>query len=474
MLGTPYVEILRAEGFQPAGELNYRLHLSAWWHPAPDRLLQVIVLPLGDTALVKGDKSYYLKSVSTEGETWARDIGSLHDYLEAHFPELRIAFSHFRDVPPDLAKAEVRRRLAVEAPMQPLPTVEEIAQLQNELQAVRRAAHMTNGVMALMAHQPDLLTGYLREKSTTARADVDRLQGQLDRKRQRLDLLQHLQREYQQKGSAAVYAFSISSNVQVAESADQFRVALRAVGTELTDMHRYQVTQKLAGGRLNIHVAEATEPAVAWIEQWFGGALSPNQTRRLNPQFDRLRSVADDHTMVTPDDPIVVEGHVRHAEKHLAAHVVSDVLRRLDNPDLAVQKAALSPESVSADVLPLTLGWHVGESGKLGLQAVFPLAQMGHVYISGTTGSGKSFLARVLMEEAAQHQQLGVLVLDPRNQSAGLLLPEDHPKVLRHYDEFGVDVEHARGFAFSYLRPPSPMPRPCPRTARRWRRDDPS
>jgi hypothetical protein len=96
--------------------LNYRLHLTAWWHPSPDKLLQVIVLSVGDAALTKGDESYYLKSVSTERETWARDIGLLHDYLEGHFPELRLAFSHFHDVPPELALAEVRRRLAVEAP----------------------------------------------------------------------------------------------------------------------------------------------------------------------------------------------------------------------------------------------------------------------------------------------------------------------------------------------------------------------
>src|SRR3954466_6858271 len=135
MLGEVYADILRHEGFQLVGSLDYRLRLSAWWNPNSDKLLQVIILNVGRAALIKADKTYHLKSVSVEGETWARDIGLLHDWLEGHFPELRISFSHFRDVPPELAQAEVHRRMAVEAPTQPTPTIEEIATLQRQLQA---------------------------------------------------------------------------------------------------------------------------------------------------------------------------------------------------------------------------------------------------------------------------------------------------------------------------------------------------
>ena len=40
----------------------------------------------------------------------------------------------------------------------------------------------------------------------------------------------------------------------------RFGDALQAVVKELTDLHRYQVTQKLGGGRLNIQVEEAADP----------------------------------------------------------------------------------------------------------------------------------------------------------------------------------------------------------------------
>ena len=132
---SAYPEILRQEGFQRIGHLDYRLRISLWWHPGPEKLLQVLVVEIGDCLILKGDKSYYLKSISAEGETWARDTSMLHSYLENHFPEVRISFSHFRDLPPALAQAEVRRRLAIDAPTQPVPTVEQIAELQSQLQA---------------------------------------------------------------------------------------------------------------------------------------------------------------------------------------------------------------------------------------------------------------------------------------------------------------------------------------------------
>jgi hypothetical protein len=418
---------------------------------------------LGRATLIKGDKSYYLKSVGTEGETWARDIRLLHDYLEGHFPELRISFSHFRDVPPELAQTEVRRRMALEAPTQPIPTVEEIARLQKQLEATRLDVATTIGFAELMTGQSDVLSGHLQQLTRTRRAQIDRLQDQIERGEQRLGLLQHLQREYQHKGSAAVYSFSISSNIQVAENPVQFQDALRAVVKELSDMNRYQVTQKLSGGRLNIQVAEATEPAINWIEQWLGGALTPTQVHRRSPNLDLVRKATEDHVMVTPDDPIVVNDHVRHAETHMAARFVSNVLERLDKTDRFAQKAALSPESISPETIPLSLGWEVDDTGKMTRPVAFPLTEMVHIYVSGTTGGGKSFLARVLVEEAAQYKQLSILVLDPRNQAIGLLVPEDRPKILQQYEHFGMKPGRARGFRFSYFAPALPFTPPLPK-----------
>jgi hypothetical protein len=459
MLSIPFADRLRHEGFELIGRLDYRLHLTVWWNP--EKLIQVVILTIGPIALVRGDKSYYLKSISAEGETWVRDIPALHDYLESHFPELRLSFSHFRNVPASLTAAEVARRMAVEAPT--LPTVDDIAQLQSQLLAKQRDARSAEGMMALSGSGPDLLSSYMRQQTRMQQGQMDQLKEQIERQQRRLNLLQHLQREHEQKGSAASYAFSVSSNVLFAEDAPRFGDALAAVVKELMDMHRYQVTQKLGGGRLNIQVGEAKEPAVAWIEQWFGGALAPMQMRGFSSAFDALRRASEQNMIVTPDQPIVTADHVRWPQKHLAARVVSDFLQRLDKTEAAAQRTSLSPESILPDAMPLALGYRVEASGKMLGPVAFPLNQMVHLFVSGTTGSGKSFLARVLIEEAARHQQLSVLVLDPRNQSIGLLVPEDRPKIIERYQEFAMAPKDARGFAFNYFAPGLPYADPPPK-----------
>lgn len=454
MLSILHTNLLRREGFQLIGRLDYRLSLTIWWNP--QKLLQVIVLSIGQAALIKADKTWYLKSISPAGETWARDIPALHDYIEGHFPELRLSFSHFRDVPPGLAKAEVHRRMAVEAPTFPMPTVEQIAKLQAQLLAKQQDIQATEDLMALSTTGADLLSGYMHQQTRTQNGQIAQMKEQVERQKQRLSFLQHLQHEYEQKGSAASYSFSISSNAQFAENPRQFQDALREVVKELVDTSRYQVMQKLGGGRLNIQVAEATEPAIVWLEHWFGGSPAPMQMRKFNAAVDALRKAAEEHMIVTPDEPIVAEGHVRHAAKHLAARVVSDIVQRLDKTEAAAQKAALSPEGIPAEAMPLSLGYRVDETGKMLGQAAFPLTQMVHLFVSGTTGGGKSFLARVLVEEAALQKDLSVLVLDPRNQSVGLLVPEDRAKILGQYEQFGMKPQQARGFGFSYFAPGLP------------------
>lgn len=438
-----YLNLLRDAGFALIGRIDYRLSLTAWWNPA--HRVQVLLLELGESVLIKADKTYYLQSVSEQGETWARDIPQLHDYLEHHFPEVRIAFSHFRDVPEPLAEREARRRMTLDAPTLPLPSVEQIAQLQRQLQSIRHAAQSAETHRSYFDDQPDLLSGYLHQQVRHQHSNIQQLEAELQRKQQRLDLLHQLQHEYQRKGSAAVYSFNIHSSLHIVVDAHGFSDALAAVVKDVQDQHRYHVTQKLQGGRLNIQIAEIDEPAIAWIEQWFGGTLSPTQIERLG--LHGRAAVPQDQVIVTPDEPIQVDGYVRAAEKRLGARVLSTFVSRLDKTGAHPRET----EEVSAAALPLRIGVKVDNAGRDLGPAVLPLTQVVHMALSGTTGSGKSFAARVLIEEAAMVDGLNILILDPRNQCAGLLVPEDRPEVIQHYARHGMEPEGARAFAFDYV-----------------------
>lgn len=102
--------------------------------------------------------------------------------------------------------------------------------------------------------------------------------------------------------------------------------------------------------------------------------------------------------------------------------------------------------------------------------ATFPLSKFVHTYISGTSGSGKSYAARALIKEAAQHPSLAILVLDPRNQAAGLLRPEDRPSILKRYHDFEMQPGNAKGIPFDYFAPAMPWVTPLPKDLRQLAR----
>jgi hypothetical protein len=270
---------LLQRGFERIGQLDNRLPVAIWW--AQDRRLQVLLIRIGGTALLRGNKSYYLRSITRDGETWARDIPALHAYLETHFTEMRLAFSHWRDVPKEIAETEALRRFTHDAPATEVPTREQLDRLVAEARDVERMTRDDHALFSLAQRSSDLFTQYVRQLSASQRAGIDQRREALEDMRRRYDTLQQLQREYWRKGSAAVLTFEVGSNLQTAEDSATFERALHSVVDELIDYDRFQIRQKLQGGRLNVQVAEAQEPIWSWIEQWFGGALSPIQLQRI-------------------------------------------------------------------------------------------------------------------------------------------------------------------------------------------------
>ena len=83
----------------------------------------------------------------------------------------------------------------------------------------------------------------MRSQSHTLKREIKVLKEDIVQKKQKLSLFENLQREYQNKGSAAYYSFSFSSNLQVVSSVYEFKDAVSSIIKELQDLHRYQVTQ---------------------------------------------------------------------------------------------------------------------------------------------------------------------------------------------------------------------------------------
>ncbi|MBM4103120.1 MAG: DUF87 domain-containing protein [Planctomycetes bacterium] len=444
-MADKFEEILNSLGFVNIGSLRYRIDLMVWWHH--EHHIQIIVLPLGSKCLLKGFKDYYLKSISTEGESWAREIGPLQDFLESCLPEIRITFSSFRDITSKQAMLQIQRRFGQDQDLN--ITVEKIAALQRQLNAKTSQLHSNEQLMKLTIDSSDLMGTYIKQQSNTLKRDIAGLQENLSQKKEKLTLFENLQREYQNKGSAACYSFSFSSNLQAVDNPYDFKDAVSSIIKELQDMHRYQVSQKLNGGRLNIHIEEAKEPLTTWIEEWFGGSFAPRQMARVDKYFSTLQNAMSERTMITAKADIEINGSVKEDKKLLAAHVVSAMVRRMDKTD----KTDSLLENIPARNMPINIGLSVSNGQPTKKPCILPFAQFNNFYTSGITGSGKSFTGRVVIEEVANYEGVSVLVIDPGNQFAGLLVPEDREEIIAKYPEFGLKKDSARGFAFNYYAP---------------------
>jgi len=443
-MGGTFDEILSERGFTKIGLLSYRLNIEIWWNPKAK--IEVLILRVRGRAILRGSKSYYLISISKEGEMWARDIGPMHNWLEKHFPDLHLAFTHFRDITDTLAASHIGKKLSAEAPTLDVPTAEQVASLQERERAYSERLNSTENIRKWDTGSSPLIQSRLKEIVSDLQGQIQQARAQLGKEQSRLSMFENLQKEYKRKGAAACLVFSIGSNVQGAASPSEFGDALDSIVKELLDYDRFQVNQKL-GGKLNINAKEASEPVMVWVEERLGGSLCPRQVARLGFEFSSLREVVEENLMVTPKEDIRVNDNIKDEKKLLAPRVVSALVRCLDTP----QDTRINLDGIPKTLMPLKLGLKMQDHAVTQTIGQIPLARITNGYISGSTGAGKSYMARVVIEEIAQYSHVNQLVIDLRNGGVGLRIPADNPEVLSLYGEFGM--ESPQCFNFKYYAP---------------------
>lgn len=164
--------------------------------------------------------------------------------------------------------------------------------------------------------------------------------------------------------------------------------------------------------------------------------------------FKILRDTCHKHMMVTSNEDIIIDGAIKDNKKLLAAWLFSNFLTRLDKPEVGTVL-----KDIGKNQMPINIGRFIDNSRVASKHCIVPITDLNHVYISGKTNSGKSCASRVIIEEAARYKNLSILILDPRNQSAGLFVPEDRESFLSLYSEFGMDRDSAHGYKFNYYAP---------------------
>ena len=127
----------------------------------------------------------------------------------------------------------------------------------------------------------DLLSGYsnsefkllndtMNDIAAELKEDKNRLQLESQKLNNEIQNTKNLLREYKKKGVSAGILFNYSSNLQTFNCENEFEDALCNVVKEVTDAHKFQVKQKLEGGRLQIFTEEIKSPFFAFQIEWTG------------------------------------------------------------------------------------------------------------------------------------------------------------------------------------------------------------
>ena len=446
---SDYDDMLKGEGFETIGSVDYDIRMTIWWNP--QERVELSVVDWKPYILIRGTKCYRLRAISESGEEmYARDLPAFDSYLTTLFPEVHLWFSNFSDITPGLARKRVReKRFRHTSGLEDI-TPEELedclGKLSAELAATEAAQRRDEDLSRLDRGRSSLLQRHLRDQIHRTRRRAEQLRADVKGIGDRLTVQNHLEKEYLHKAQASCLLFVVCSNIQIVRERTEFNDALRAVVKELKDIHRYQIQQKLQGGKLQIYSDEVDAPGVSLLTCWTGAALCPRQLARFGLKAEQLQEAVERQFMVFPRNDILLGGSVQDEKKLAGARVVLDLLQRLDR----VPESRTGPIHLPKGIMPVWIGSLLDAGNRDGQPCELSIDLTGHIFTSGSTGSGKSFLGRVIVEGAAAHKDLQIVILDPSNQWFGLLSPEERPEILSRYERFGLKRDFARSFDFTY------------------------
>jgi hypothetical protein len=456
--------VLKEKGFYRIAEVSYKFRLNLWWNP--EDKIELSMIKIGPYFIAKGIKSYVMRSITQDGELYIRDLNALHEYLEAHFTEIHISFSHFRDInDQNLIIRRIKdKKLRDTGESIEIDLNEKEARLEEikrEFVHQRNKLSETESLSKLTGHRSSLANSYLKNKFSRLKKELSELQNHGRELEKELFVNYKLLKEYRKKGAGAAFIFSYSSNLQVCNHAN-FQDAVNSIIKELKDMNHFQIKQKLFGGKLNIFVEEIHHPTLAYQMEWAGGALNPNQLDKLGPEFEPLRRCLEEYLMVIPTRDIVINGTTKDEKKLFSAKVIQNFLLKLER----VESISMPKD------LPKKGGWigNVMKGSDITEIPFFHPVKLNHGYISGTTRSGKSYLARVTVENTIIEGAY-VIILDPTMQWSGLIKPAVEENVLKRFDQLGISREHARGFNAKIYIPGIPLGLEVPENLRSLLKD---
>ena len=428
---------LSAQGYHRLGQFFWGLPLHFYFHP--DLFFSLTLIPLDSIYLLFGSKDYSVVGQTPEGrQSFVQDVPAFNSYLSSHFPECHVYLDYYRDIIPKIVphfEEILKRKAEFENGKEELREIKEVLDISSKrLQRLERLKSFQFSVQAI------------QKRKTTDETKAKQLTDRLQELQQKLTNDVAWIKAYEENGNASALFFRYATVPYIAHE-NNFADVLNAVQKDIIDTDRHEIRQKLQGGKLQIFIKEVQHPNVFQLGMY--GTLAPRNWQRIASKLphDELSELADQiysYLIPTLENDTSVKGHIEKAHR-LPAMALRDFLKK----SRIVEKPSIEEE------YPIEGGWlgHVFQNDKLtDTPLLFKIKKMGHTYGSGKSGAGKSFTARILVENALL-EGIKVIILDPTRQWCGLAKRSKSEAVFKRYENLGISRDHARSFNVKIYTP---------------------
>ncbi|MUV56094.1 DUF853 family protein [Halogeometricum sp. CBA1124] len=345
-----------------------------------------------DRFLVRAGKSYRLLKQGEEGrETWSRNLGQLNDYLESTFSSFQISVDYTATV--DIQQTEIvedAEQLADETRQ----ILEQKQQLEKQIQGLQRSNQIS------LEQFDDLIDHRLTERQEK----LQELDLELQQLREQVRRQNEVKQLWQENGVSLAYLFTFYSTARTTRKSN-LESAVENTLEEVYNDHRRKVKQILTGERFRLKTQELEEPRLFHRLQ-YTGLLHPGSVDAELPD-SVVETVLTQFEAYSLRDLETSDGTMQERRNNTPARAVQSILH-----DLETQQNLVSGEIPSNGPMIGTIN---DTQQVVGFDpADFQSHGMPHMYIVGGTGSGKTVLKRVLIENCAS---LGynVLSITPGN-----------------------------------------------------------
>jgi hypothetical protein len=395
----------------------------------PERHITLSVMTFATRMAIKGSKHFFIRAMETKGETGIysrlQEISKFAEYLKQNLEDWHLQYYYISNLTPRIALNSFRHAPLLRKKLKEWETKsKEIAEIsENDENAMREQLQLQE-LAGNHDHAYARLGKVLQENAAT---------------RERLRKLDSewkgaasIFNDWLEKGYGIALVWTISTRFRLCETGEA-TATVSDIEKELKNIWSQSV--KSMAHQQGLWLEEIDEPQYA-LHAEYAGFFHPSaiEMYKATPILAEFGKEIERYFNSRLQRPIERTGYTESSSS-APAEVLAAFLRQAESVDEtpAKLKSKISYEKI---ILPVYLG-KIALSKENRLEStsipfIFDLSALTkHVLITGTSGSGKTRVAQLITEAAAQH--VPVVILDPAGEFTGLIHPNPNAHKEREF-----------------------------------------